>query len=175
MGAASTQRSHATRSLVVLGVLALALAGLLAGANIWSDGSMAPKLGLDLKGGTQIVLEPKVTGGQTVTQEQLSQARDIIVQRVDAGGVSGAEVTTQGDRNIVVSLPEVPSQETEDALRQSSQMQFRPVLARLGSRCPGEPDAERRPRRAGPEPSPSAPALVSRARPRATTAPSTTH
>jgi preprotein translocase subunit SecD len=129
MAAASTQRSHATRSLLVLGVILLALAGLLVGANIWSTGGAAPKLGLDLKGGTQIVLEPQVTGDQSVSPEQLSQARDIIVQRVDAGGVSGAEVTTQGDRNIVVSLPEVPSQETRNALQQSSQMQFRPVLA----------------------------------------------
>lgn len=129
MAAASTQRSHATRSLVALSVMFLALAGLLVGANVWSDGGPWPKLGLDLKGGTQMVLEPKVTGDQTVSPEQLSQARDIIVQRVDAGGISGAEVTTQGDRNIVVSLPEVPSQQTKDALQQSSQMQFRPVLA----------------------------------------------
>ena len=69
------------------------------------------------------------TGDQTVSPDQLAQARDIIVQRVDAGGISGAEVTTQGDRNIVVSMPEVPSQETKNALQQSSQMQFRPVLA----------------------------------------------
>jgi len=149
MAAASTQRSHATRSLVILGVLVLALAGLLVGANIWSDAGPAPKLGLDLKGGTQMVLEPKVTGGESVSPEQLSQARDIIVQRVDAGGVSGAEVTTQGDRNIVVSLPEVPSQETKNALQQSSQMQFRPVLA-VGDGLP-QPSAS-----PSPSPSPSA-------------------
>ena len=149
MAAASTQRSHATRSLVILGVLVLALAGLLVGANIWSDAGPAPKLGLDLKGGTQMVLEPKVTGGESVSPEQLSQARDIIVQRVDAGGVSGAEVTTQGDRNIVVSLPEVPSQETKNALQQSSQMQFRPVLA-VGDGLP-QPSAS-----PSPTPSPSA-------------------
>ncbi len=135
MAAASSQRSHATRSLIALAVLVIALVGLLVGANLWSNGGLAPKLGLDLKGGTQIVLEPKLTGNQTVSPEQLTQARDIIVQRVDAGGVSGAEVTTQGDRNIVVSLPEVPSQQTRDALQQSSQMQFRPVLA-IGSGIP---------------------------------------
>ncbi|HEX6916714.1 MAG TPA: protein translocase subunit SecD, partial [Phycicoccus sp.] len=127
--AAATQRSHATRSLIAFGVIILALVGLLAGANLWSDAGLAPKLGLDLKGGTQMVLEPKLTGDQTVSPDQLAQARDIIVQRVDAGGISGAEVTTQGDRNIVVSMPEVPSQETKNALQQSSQMQFRPVLA----------------------------------------------
>jgi preprotein translocase subunit SecD len=126
---AASQRSHAARSLIVFGVVVLALVGLLAGANLWSNAGLAPKLGLDLKGGTQMVLEPKLTGDQTVSADQLAQARDIIVQRVDSGGISGAEVTTQGDRNIVVSMPEVPSQETKNALQQSSQMQFRPVLA----------------------------------------------
>ncbi|MFQ6170718.1 protein translocase subunit SecD [Oryzobacter sp. R7] len=119
----------ARRGLLAILALAVALGGLLAGANIWSDGQKTPKLGLDLEGGTQIILEPKTTAGQTVSAEQLNQARDIIVQRVDAGGVSGAEVTTQGDRNIVVSIPEIPTQEVRDAISRSSQLQFRPVLA----------------------------------------------
>lgn len=124
-----TQRSAARRALLALTVLSLALTGLLAGAMYWSDAQATPKLGLDLKGGTQIILEPKTVEGQTVTAEQLNQARNIIVQRVDAGGVSGAEVTTQGDRNIVVSIPEIPTQEVRDAISKSSQLQFRPVLA----------------------------------------------
>ncbi|MFL6166776.1 MAG: protein translocase subunit SecD, partial [Ornithinibacter sp.] len=82
--------------------------------------------------------------------------RDIIVQRVDAGGVSGAEVTTQGDRNIVVSIPEIPTQEVRDAISKSSQLQFRPVLA-VG---PGSPQAAPSPSPTGtatgaPSPSPS--------------------
>ena len=124
-----SQRSYARRALLALTVLSLALAGLLAGAMHWSDAQATPKLGLDLKGGTQIILEPKTVEGQTVTAEQLNQARNIIVQRVDAGGVLGAEVTTQGDRNIVVSIPEIPTQEVRDAISKSSQLQFRPVLA----------------------------------------------
>ena len=126
------QMSHATfarRALAGMAVLAIALMGLLFGANQFSDGSYAPKLGLDLEGGTQIILEPRVTGGKQVSPEQISQARDIIVQRVDAGGVAGAEVTTQGGRNIVVSMPGTPDKRTEDAIRRSSQLQFRPVLA----------------------------------------------
>jgi preprotein translocase subunit SecD len=152
--AAAQQRSYARRALIALAVFALALGGLLAGAVYWSDAQTTPKLGLDLKGGTQIVLEPRLTGNQTVSAEQLSQARDIIVQRVDAGGVSGAEVTTQGDRNIVVSIPEVPTQETRDAISKSSQLQFRPVLA-IG---PGSPVPTATPSPSGsasPSPSPS--------------------
>ena len=126
------QMSHAKfarRALAGMAVLALALMGLLVGSNQFGDGSYAPKLGLDLEGGTQIILEPRVTGNREVSPEQIAQARDIIVQRVDAGGVSGAEVTTQGDRNIVVSIPEIPTQEVRDAISKSSQLQFRPVLA----------------------------------------------
>jgi len=127
--AASNQTSAARRSLLFLLAIVVALGALLAGSIYLSSGKTTPKLGLDLEGGTQIILEPKTTAGQTVSTEQLNQARDIIVQRVDAGGVSGAEVTTQGDRNIVVSIPEIPTQEVRDAISKSSQLQFRPVLA----------------------------------------------
>jgi preprotein translocase subunit SecD len=127
--AAVPPKTLARRALIALTVLVVALGGVLAGSIVWSDGQATPKLGLDLKGGTQIILEPRGKAGQTVSAAQLNQARDIIVQRVDSNGVSGAEVTTQGDRNIVVSIPEIPTQAVRDAISKSSQMQFRPVLA----------------------------------------------
>ena len=129
MASGNSQTTAARRSLLFLLAIVVGLGGLLAGAVYFSDAKTQPKLGLDLEGGTQIILEPKTAAGQTVSTEQLNQARDIIVQRVDAGGVSGAEVTTQGDRNIVVSIPEIPTQEVRDAISKSSQLQFRPVLA----------------------------------------------
>jgi preprotein translocase subunit SecD len=122
---------HVRKPLKVLGSLAAitaVLAGLLFGANTWGTAAWAPKLGLDLEGGTQMVLEPVLVGNADVSSEQLNQARDIIVQRVDANGVAGAEVTTRGGRNIVVSMPGQPDRTTEDAIRKSSQMRFRPVL-----------------------------------------------
>jgi preprotein translocase subunit SecD len=123
---------YTRKPLKVLGGLAAIvalLAGLLAGANIWGTAHWVPKLGLDLEGGTQMVLEPVLVGTNKVSSQQLNQARDIIVQRVDANGVSGAEVTTRGGRNIVVSMPGQPDKATEDAIRKSSQMRFRAVLA----------------------------------------------
>ncbi|MGL5851931.1 MAG: protein translocase subunit SecD, partial [Phycicoccus sp.] len=78
MGLAQQQRSYARRALIALGVMSAALLALLAGGNQWSDAQWTPKLGLDLEGGTQIVLEPRVSGGGPVSAEQLSQARDII-------------------------------------------------------------------------------------------------
>ena len=123
---------HTRKPLKVLGsfaALIAVLAGLLFSANTWGIAAWTPKLGLDLEGGTQMVLEPVLVGTSTVSSSQLNQARDILVQRVDANGVAGAEVTTRGGRNIVVSMPGQPDRTTEDAIRKSSQMRFRPVLA----------------------------------------------
>ncbi|MFZ1576914.1 MAG: protein translocase subunit SecD, partial [Nostocoides sp.] len=108
--------------------IVLALLGLLVGANIWGTANATPKLGLDLEGGTQMVLTPRLVGEQSVTTEQIAQARDIIAERVDSQGVSGSEVTTQGEANIVVSMPGDPTRQQEDNLRRSSALQFRPVL-----------------------------------------------
>ncbi|HHU11430.1 MAG TPA: protein translocase subunit SecD [Intrasporangiaceae bacterium] len=127
----STQTPHARPGRVLAGLatfFVVLLVVLLAGSH-WGDARLTPRLGLDLEGGTQMVLTPVLTGQQQdINQDQLDQARDIINQRADAGGIAGAEVTTQGGRNIVVSMPGVPSQEVEDAIRRSSQLQFRPVL-----------------------------------------------
>ncbi len=127
--AQTSAHTAARRALLAMVLITVALAGLLTGAHQWGDARWTPKLGLDLEGGTQMILEPRLTGASTVSAEQIDQARDIIVQRVDAGGISGAEVTTQGGRNIVVSIPGTPTESTLNAIRRSSQMQFRPVLA----------------------------------------------
>ena len=110
-----------------LAAITVVLGALLFSANTWGTGSWTPKLGLDLEGGTEMVLQPKLVGAQKVSSQQLDQARGIIVQRIDSNGVSGAEVTTRGN-DIVVSMPGEPSRQDEDAIRRSSQMQFRGVL-----------------------------------------------
>lgn len=137
--ASTPAHTAARRALIATAVITAALFALLGGAHQWSNAGLTPKLGLDLEGGTQMILEPRLTGAQSVSAQQIDQARDIIVQRVDANGVSGAEVTTQGGRNIVVSIPGTPDEATLDAIRRSSQMQFRPVLA-IGGGIP-EPAA----------------------------------
>ncbi|HNQ05608.1 MAG TPA: protein translocase subunit SecD [Tetrasphaera sp.] len=118
----------AVRTLVTFFVMVAALAAVLGGAVWKSTAQWTPKLGLDLEGGTQLVLKPRLVGDQTVTSQQVAQARDIIAERVDSQGVSGAEVTTQGADNIVVSMAGDPTRQQEDSLRRSSALQFRPVL-----------------------------------------------
>jgi preprotein translocase subunit SecD len=127
--AVSGRNRTPARVLIGFFALVVALMAALAGVHAFGSAQLTPKLGLDLEGGTQLILEPRLVGSETVSSDQIAQARDIIVQRVDAQGVAGAEVTTQGDRNIVVSMPGTPDRQTEEAIRRSSQMQFRPVLA----------------------------------------------
>jgi preprotein translocase subunit SecD len=127
--ARSTPVKKATRALAWLGAILLVLGAVLTGGVLWSNATVAPKLALDLEGGTQVILEAQLEDGQEVSQEQLTQAVSIIRQRVDASGVSEAEVNTQGGRNIVVSIPGEVDDETMERIRNSAQLEFRPVLA----------------------------------------------
>lgn len=126
--AQSTAVKKAWKTLVWLAVVFAVLVGTIAGGVLWSDATWTPKLALDLEGGTQIILTPQLESGDQVSGEQLDQAVSIIRQRVDASGVSEAEVTTQGARNVVVSIPGQPDQETLDRIESSAKLDFRPVL-----------------------------------------------
>lgn len=119
----------AQRTLVWLVVLFAVLAALLGGGSLWSNASWAPKLALDLEGGTQMILAPEVQGGgEEITGEQLDQAVEIIRQRVDGSGVAEAEISTQSGQNVIVALPGIPDAKTRELIQASAQMEFRPVL-----------------------------------------------
>ncbi|RWR24877.1 protein translocase subunit SecD [Agrococcus lahaulensis] len=134
-------RSRGARALIWLVVLIAGLVGVNFSAVQWGGGSWTPQLALDLEGGTQIVLAPVVAEGAQVTQEQLDQAVAIIRQRVDASGVSEAEITTQGGRNIVVAIPGEPDAATMQRIQASAKMEFRPVLQSAAANVPGETPA----------------------------------
>ena len=128
MSASNTVKS-ARKSLswllaILVGLTALIAVGSLSDENA----SFTPKLALDLQGGTQVILSPLLLDGQAVTPEQLDQAVSIIRQRVDASGVSESQVITQGDRNIIVSIPGVPDENTLALIKASAKLEFRAVL-----------------------------------------------
>jgi preprotein translocase subunit SecD len=127
--ARSTPVRKAWRSLTWLAVIIAGLIGLNAAGAIWNNAGWTPQLALDLEGGTSIILEPQLESGQSVSNEQLTQAVSIIRQRVDASGVSESEITTQGGRNVVVSIPGAPDEETMARIQASAKLEFRPVLA----------------------------------------------
>jgi preprotein translocase subunit SecD len=106
----------------------VALFGINAAGVIWGGGSWTPKLALDLEGGTQIILAPQMAEGESVSQEQLDQAVSIIRQRVDASGVSEAEINTQGGQNVVVAIPGQLDDQTRARIESSAKLELRPVL-----------------------------------------------
>jgi len=126
--AKSSPTKKAWRSLSWLGVIIIGLIALNGVGVLTGGGSWTPKLALDLEGGTQITLAPKLESGQTVSSEQLNQAVSIIRQRIDSSGVSEAEINTQGGQNIVVSIPGTPDDATLNRIESSAKLEFRPVL-----------------------------------------------
>src|SRR5947199_3302724 len=94
---------------VLLLVLGLILGSLVVIAGI--PGATKPqktRLGLDLKGGVELVYQGQPTP-QTpvVSQDALKRAVDIMRQRVDQLGVAEPEIQTSGGNQISVGLPDV--------------------------------------------------------------------
>ncbi|GMA25873.1 protein translocase subunit SecD [Luteimicrobium album] len=132
MATTNHAKSHPGRVLLILLILAAALFGTIGLGAAVSNASWAPKLALDLEGGTQLTLKASTTDGSKVTSDSLDQAIDVIRNRVDSSGVSEAQISKQGDKQIVVALPGNPSQDTIDLVSKSAQMRIRPVLV-IGS------------------------------------------
>jgi preprotein translocase subunit SecD len=86
-----------------------------------------PKLGIDLEGGTRVTLTARSADGTPPTKEQLTLARQIIDQRVNGLGVTGAEVVQDGG-NLTITVPGDQGQRAKD-LAQTAQLRIRPVLA----------------------------------------------
>lgn len=121
---------------IVLGYVALAV-GTATGRT-----QMTPGLALDLEGGTQIILTPTTSDGSEITDEDINQAIEIIRQRVDASGVSEAQISRQGGNNIMVSLPGTPSEDTLELVRTSAVLYFRPVIRILQANAAAYADAQ---------------------------------
>lgn len=125
------KKNRPVRNLVSLTVVALIALGALVVGHFTDDASYTPKLALDLEGGTQLILTPKLVEGaedKTVTQDDMDEAISVIRQRVDASGVAEAEISTLGSNNIVVAIPGDTNEDILDLVRSSATMRFRPVL-----------------------------------------------
>ncbi|MBB0231447.1 protein translocase subunit SecD [Streptomyces calidiresistens] len=95
-------------------------------------GANTPRLGIDLAGGTSITLSATEDSRNegAVNEENLATAVDIIERRVNGLGVSEATVQSQGDRNIVVSIPRGTDEEqAREQVGTTAQLGFRQVLS----------------------------------------------
>lgn len=87
------------------------------------------RLGLDLRGGTQVVLEAQDTDLVTVDGDVASRTLEVLRRRVDALGVSEPTLQLSGQRRIIVELPGLG--DPDEAVRligQTAQLSFHPVL-----------------------------------------------
>jgi protein-export membrane protein SecD len=83
------------------------------------------KLGLDLRGGTQVLLEADLPEGQALADGAMSTARTIVENRVNGLGVSEAVVQAQGEDRIIVELPGINNPEQAiETLRSTGQLEF---------------------------------------------------
>lgn len=112
-----------TRRLVgLLVVLAIAWGGL---AVVVATG-ITPRLGLDLQGGTSVVL----TAPEGTDPELLEVATGIMIRRIeDFGEVQEPDIAISGDDTVVVQLPGVEDEQRAiEAVGQTGLLSFRPVL-----------------------------------------------
>ena len=81
--------------------------------------------GLDLAGGTQVLLEADVVEGQIVDETSMRTARQIVENRVNGLGVTEPNVQLQGDNRIIVELPGIDNPEQAiKTLRSTGQLEF---------------------------------------------------
>lgn len=93
--------------------------------NTWLGRDVSTRLGLDLQGGTQVLLRAVSQGDQPVVDEAMVTARQIIEQRVNGLGVSEAVVQRSGTDRIIVELPGVRNPEQAlQTIRSTGQLEF---------------------------------------------------
>ncbi len=102
----------------------LLVAGLFA-ASVAVIALKPTKLGLDLKGGVQLVYQGKPTAQAKVDSESLNRSIDIMRKRVDQLGVAQPEIQRSGASEIDVALPDVSNaQRAEAEVGKTAQLYF---------------------------------------------------
>ncbi|GAA2070209.1 protein translocase subunit SecD [Aeromicrobium halocynthiae] len=87
------------------------------------------QLGLDLRGGTQIVLETQDSDRIEADAEATDRALEVLRGRVDALGVAEPTLARSGENRIIVELPGVQDpREAAEQLGQTAQLTFHEVL-----------------------------------------------
>ncbi|MFW6724917.1 protein translocase subunit SecD [Streptomyces sp. MAR4 CNY-716] len=114
-----------TRAFRVRAVLALAVLALSATVAL-----LVPvHLGLDLRGGTQIVLEARDSDTAKADADTTDHTLEVLRNRIDALGVTEPTLTRSGDKRIIVDLPGVQDpREAADLLGRTAQLTFHPVI-----------------------------------------------
>ncbi|MCH7576622.1 MAG: protein translocase subunit SecD [Chloroflexi bacterium] len=93
------------------------------------------KLGLDLKGGTYVLLEADTSrlAPGTDIGDALEGVKDVLERRVNAFGVSETEITREGSNRLAVQIPGIDPDEARELLGKTAQLEFlKPVRDDVG-------------------------------------------
>lgn len=113
------------RGLIVSLAGIILVAALALGATIISG--KKPLLGLDLRGGVSLVLQPQGHASKAALQQSVN----IIDRRVNGLGVANSNVTQQG-KDVVIELPGIKHSQTAlKTLGQTAVLYFRPVYCEI--------------------------------------------
>ncbi|MBW4551752.1 MAG: protein translocase subunit SecD [Aphanocapsa sp. GSE-SYN-MK-11-07L] len=107
---------------LLLGLIALLMIG-----SLLVIFRMPVRLGLDLQGGAQLMLQVKTTEKvKEITPQVLAAVQQVVENRINGLGVSEALVQTAGDDKLLVQLPGVNDPEqAERVLKGTAQLDFR--------------------------------------------------
>ena len=114
------RRSH----LILLGLI---IAALVAAALLAIPGSpfhKKPVLGLDLQGGTEVVLKAVPPRGQQVTSEGMDTAQSVMRRRVDKLGVTEPEIRKQGKDQMVIELAGVNPDRAQEVIGKTARLEL---------------------------------------------------
>ncbi|WP_405393792.1 protein translocase subunit SecD [Microbispora hainanensis] len=92
--------------------------------------TIAPRLGLDLRGGTQLVFETRDSPTVKADADAADRALDVLRRRADALGVVDPTLVRSGEKRIIVELPGVlDPREAAAVIGKTAQLNFHPVLS----------------------------------------------
>jgi preprotein translocase subunit SecD len=136
----SSNASRPGRALAVLAALIVVMFLAIVGGNVASPGKWSQdfkvKLGLDLTSGTTVALQAQAPPGHKVTQQNMTDAIQIMNARVNGAGFTEAQVEQQGTDIINVSVPNKDPKQVVALVSQTAQLLFRQVLLEATNAAP---------------------------------------
>ena len=131
MAPRSRSGSRPWRPLTALAMIIVVMLVAITGAETFHPGRWSQQfkigLGLDLSGGTELVLQAQTPQGHAPSAAEMNQASSILLSRVNSTGTTGGQVQQQGGDLINVSVPKA-SAEVLNLVGGTAQMRFRQVL-----------------------------------------------
>lgn len=104
--------------------------------------TLSPRLGLDLQGGTRMVLQAKDSATTKADRESTDRTLEVLRRRIDSLGVSEPTLTRSGEDRIIAELPDVQDpRKAAEVIGRTAQLSFHaiqgPARNRRRARPPG--------------------------------------